>query len=406
MNPVLELGLIALGLYLAAWVSKRLGLATIVGYIVLGLAFGPGSLVPIYTPSETVHLFGELGLILLLFFMGLEFSPARFAEGGRAIVVAGTIDLVNFAVGFGAAMLLGYGWLAGLFLGGITYISSSGVIAKLLAERKLLAYPEAERTLGVLVYEDLAMIVILGGLGLLTSGGGWQEFVGVAAVLVAYGVLLRWGRKPLERLLSREGETFVLLLVALVALGAMGADRLGFPEAVAAFLIGMMLSESDHKERLEETLVPWRDVAAAAFFLEFGLSVELGAALAFAPVALGLAAVTALVNLASGYASGRATELSHRASLGHGLMLIPRGEFSLVIVGLAASVTALPEEVRAGLTGIASLYVLTLVIVGSVIFVRYDRINERLARLLLSPAARRRLRERERRLAEVSLGDG
>jgi CPA2 family monovalent cation:H+ antiporter-2 len=191
-----------------------------------------------------------------------------------------------------------------------------------------------------------------------------------------------------------------------VALGALGADRLGFPEAVAAFLIGMMLSESDHKERLEATLVPWRDVAAAAFFLEFGLSVELGAALAFAPVALALAATTALVNLGSGYAAGRATDLSHRASLGHGLMLVPRGEFSLVIVGLAATVTALPQEVRDALTGIASLYVLALVIVGSVIFVRYDRINERLARWTLSPAARRRLRERERRLAEVTLDDG
>jgi CPA2 family monovalent cation:H+ antiporter-2 len=405
VNPVLELGVIALGLYLAAWVAGRLGLASIVGYIVLGLAFGPGGLWPVYQPSETVHLFGELGLILLLFFMGLEFSPARFAEGGRAIVVAGTIDLVNFAVGFGAAMALGYGWLAGLFLGGITYISSSGVIAKLLAERKLLAYPEAERTLGVLVYEDLAMIVILGGLGLLTSGGGWQEFVGVAVVLVGYGVLVRWGRRLLERLLSREGEAFVLLLVAIVALGAMGADQLGFPEAVAAFLLGMLLSESDHKERLEATLAPWRDVAAAAFFLDFGLSVELGTAVAFAPVALALAAATALVNLASGYAAGRATDLSHRAAIGHGLMLVPRGEFSLVIVGLAAGVTALPEEVRAALTGITSFYVLTLVVVGSVVFVGYDRLNDRLARWLLPPAARRRLRERERRLAEVRLED-
>lgn len=132
---------------------------------------------------------------------------------------------------------------------------------------------------------------------------------------------------------------------------------------------------------------------------------ELGAALAFAPVALALAAATALVNLASGYAAGRATDLSHRAALGHGLMLVPRGECSLVIVGLAASVTALPEPVRAGLTGIASLYVLALVVLGSVIFVRYDRINERLARWTLGPAARRRLRERERRLAAVRLDD-
>ncbi|MFO8148755.1 MAG: cation:proton antiporter [Trueperaceae bacterium] len=403
MNPVLELGSVALGLYLAGWLAQRLGLASIVGYIALGLAFGPGSPVPIYTPSETIHLFGELGLLMLLFFMGLEFSPARFTEGGRAIVVAGTIDLANFAVGFAAGMLLGYGWLAGLFLGGITYISSSGVIAKLLTEKRLLAYPEAERTLGVLVYEDLAMIAILGGLGLLTAGGGWQDFLGVAVALVAFGALLRWGRRPLERLLSREGETFVLLAIALIALGAMGAHQLGFPEAVAAFLLGMMLAESRHKERLEETLVPWRDVAAAVFFLDFALSVDLGAALAVAPIALVLALVTALVNLGSGYLAGRVTELSHRASIGHGLMLIPRGEFSLVIVGLAASVSVLPEGVRTALTGITSVYVLTLVVAGSFVFVAYDRINERLAYWLLSPAARRRLREREQQLARVHL---
>jgi hypothetical protein len=84
-------------------------------------------------------------------------------------------------------------------------------------------------------------------------------------------------------------------------------------------------------------------------------------------------------------------------------MLIPRGEFSLVIVGLAAGVAVLPDEVRTALAGITSLYVLTLVVVGSVVFVAYDRINERLARWLLSPAARRRLRERERQLAGVRL---
>jgi len=403
MNPVLELGTVALGLYLAGWLAQRWGLASIVGYIALGLAFGPGGPLPVYAPSATIGLFGDLGLLMLLFFMGLEFSPARFAEGGRAIVVAGTIDLANFAVGFAAGLLLGFGWLAGLFLGGITYISSSGVIAKLLTERRLLAYPEAERTLGVLVYEDLAMIAILGGLGLLTAGGGWQDFLGVALVLLAFGALLRWGRRALERLLSREGEAFVLLAIALIALGAMGAHRLGFPEAVAAFLLGMMLAESRHKERLEATLVPWRDVAAAVFFLDFALSVDLAAAFAVAPVALALASATALVNLGSGYLAGRVTGLSHRAAVGHGLMLVPRGEFSLVIVGLAAGVTLLPAEVRTALTGITSVYVLTLVVAGSFVFVAYDRVNERLARWLLSPAARRRLRERERQLAATRL---
>jgi monovalent cation:H+ antiporter-2, CPA2 family len=403
VSPILEFGLIAIGLYLAGWVSARLGLASIVGFIVLGLLLGPNGVIPIYQTGPIISMLGELGLVLLLFFMGLEFSPRRFAEGGRAIVVAGTIDLVNFAVGFAAAMLLGYGWLAGLFLGGITYISSSGVISKLLSDRKLLAYPEAERTMGVLVYEDLAMIVVLGGLGLLTAGGGLLEFAGVAVFLTVFGLLLRYGRPLLERLLSREGESFVLLVLGLVVLFAMGADELGFPEAVAAFLFGMLMAESDHKERLEKVLLPWRDVAAAAFFLDFGLHVNLGSALGFAPIALLLALVTTVVNVLSGYASGRLTGLSTRASVGHGLMLVPRGEFSLVIVGLAAGVTMLPEATREALAGLTSVYVIALVTLGSFIYLHYGRINDTVETVMLSPQERRQRAKRRRDLEAFEL---
>jgi monovalent cation:H+ antiporter-2, CPA2 family len=403
VSPILEFGLIAIGLYLAGWASVKLGLSSIVGFISLGLLLGPNGVVPVYQTGPVISMFGELGLVLLLFFMGLEFSPRSFVEGGRAIIVAGTIDLVNFLVGFAAAMLLGYGWLAGLFLGGITYISSSGVISKLIADRKLIAYPEAERTIGVLVYEDLAMIAVLGGLALLTSGGGLMEFAGVALFLIAFGVILRFGRPLLERLLSREGEAFILLVLGLVVLFAMGADELGFPEAVAAFLFGMLMSESDHKERLEAVLLPWRDVAAAAFFLDFALHVDLAAALGYAPIALLLAVVTAVVNVATAYVAGQATGLSRRASLGHGLMLVPRGEFSLVIVGLAVGVTMVPEGTRQALAGITSVYVLTMVTLGSLIFTRYRQITDAVEPYLSSPAERQLRAKRRRDLEAIDL---
>jgi monovalent cation:H+ antiporter-2, CPA2 family len=403
VSPILEFGLIAIGLYLAGWVATRLGLASIVGFIFLGLLMGPSGVIPVYQTGPVISMFGELGLVLLLFFMGLEFSPRRFAEGGRAIVVAGTIDLANFLIGFAAAMLLGFGWLAGLFLGGITYISSSGVISKLISDRKLIAYPEAELTMGVLVYEDLAMIVVLGGLGLLTAGGGLLEFAGVAVFLAFFGIVLRYGRPYLERLLSREGESFVLLVLGLVVLFAMGADELGFPEAVAAFLFGMLMAESDHKERLEHVLLPWRDVAAAAFFLDFGLHVDLRSALGYAPVALLLALATVVVNVATGFFSGRQTGLSRRASIGHGLMLVPRGEFSLVIVGLAAGVAILPADTRAALVGLTSVYVIVLVTLGSVIFSRYGRISDLLEMVMLTPQERRLRASRRRALDAMKL---
>lgn len=403
MTPILELGLIAVGLYAAHWISQKIGLSSIVGYILLGLLLGPYGAFTLYETTEITSMLAELGIILLLFYMGLEFSLPRFLEGGKTMTLAGSIDLVNFAAGFGLGLLFGFGWLAALFLGGIVYISSSGVIAKLLAERDLIAYPEAERTLGVLVYEDLAMVVILGGLGLITAGGGLADFAGVAAFLVLYVLLLRLGRPVLERLFSREGESLVLLALALVVLFSIGAKSLGFPEAVAAFLLGMLIADSPFKDRLEETLHPWYDVAAAAFFLDFGLHVNVISALSQLPAALLLVVVTVVVNMGSAYLSGRLSGLSQRGSVGHGLMLLPRGEFSLVIVGLAGGVSMLPESTRSALTGMTSLYVIFMVIIGSVVFRYYDPITTQVAEWLKSDAQRELEAARQRELDSVTL---
>ena len=403
MSPILEFGAIALGLYVAGWLSQKVGLSSIVGYILLGLLLGPYGVYTLYETTPVTDMLGELGIIMLLFYMGLEFSLGRFFEGGRATTLSGTLDLLNFAVGVGIGFLLGLGWLAALFLGGIVYISSSGVIAKLLNERDLIAYPEAERTLGVLVFEDLAMVVILGGLGLITAGGGIADFAGVGVFLVLYALFLRFGRGTLERLLGREGEALVLLSLALVVLFSVGAKSLGFPEAVAAFLLGMMVAESRFKDRLEATLHPWYDVAAAAFFLDFGLHVDVVSALGQWPAALLLIVATIVVNMLTAYASGRLSGLSKRASVGHGLMLLPRGEFSLVIVGLAAGALAIPEGTREALVGMTSLYVIVMVILGSVVFRYYDEVNTWLADRLKSPAQREKEEARRRELDSMSL---
>lgn len=403
MSPLLQLGLIALGLYLAGWASQKLGLSSIVGYILLGVLLGPNGVYQFYEITPITTMLGELGIVLLLFFMGLEFSVRRFTEGGRQIGVSGSIDLLNYLVGFVAGLTFGFGVLGSLFLGGITYISSSGVIVKLLSDEDLVAYPEAERTLGVLVFEDLAMIVILGGLALLTAGGGPAQFLGVLAFIAIYFVLLRFGKGVLERLLRREGEALVLLLLALVVLFAVGAQGLNFPEAVAAFLLGMILAESKFKDKVEETLFPWRDVAAAAFFLDFGLHVELQEALARWPSALLLVLATLLAQGTSGYLSGRATGLSKRGSVGHAMMLLPRGEFSLVIAGLAAGVATIPAEVREAIVGTASLYVLATVILGSVLFRNYERISDWLRVRFRTPEQRRAAEERQRELESMRL---
>lgn len=403
MSPIVEFGLIALGLYVAGWISRKLGLSPIIGYILLGITLGPYGIVTVFETTETTELLGELGIVLLLFFMGLEFSVGRFRESGPATIRAGAIDLVNFGVGFGLGLAFGLGWLAALFLGGIVYISSSGVIAKLLNEKDLIAYPEAERTLGVLVFEDLAMIVILGGLGILTAGGGWQDFVGVGLFLAFYGLLLRFGKGLLERLLEREGESLALLALALVILFSMGALQLGFPEAVAAFLLGMLIAETRQREGIADSLHTWHDVAAAAFFFDVGLHVDILSALQHVPLVLVLVIATVTTNMATGFIGGIWSGMGKRASIGHGLMLLPRGEFSLVIASLAGGVAILPEEVRDTLIGATSLYVVSMVVIGSLVFSRYNRINDALVDLLKSPAQREREAERQRDLDSMTL---
>ena len=405
MQPALQLGLIALALYAAAWASEKARLSSVVGFIAVGLLLGPGGALPLFETTAVTDLFGELGLLLLLFFMGLEFSLARFAEGGRGTLVAGTVDLVNVAVGIALGLLLGFGWWGAIFLGAATYISSSGVIAKLLSERDLVAYPEAERTLGVLVYEDLAMVVVLGGLGLATAGGSPLRFVGVLAFLGAYALFLRFGRAGLERLLSREGEALVLLLLALVLLVSLGAARLGFPEAVAAFLLGMVVSESRHREKVEASLASWHEVAAAAFFFDVGLHVDLAAAVMALPAALLLVTVGSVSQIATAFVGGRLSGLSPRGAVGHGLMLLPRGEFSLVIVGLAATAPQIAPEIREALLAAVSAYVILSVLLGSLVFGRYDALTDRLARWLRSPAARRRAARRQADLDAMSLDE-
>ena len=385
MSDLFAFGLMVSVLYAAAWVSTKMGASSIVGFLVVGIVLGPGGLLPVFEIGTVTSFFGELGLLLLLFGLGLEFSLARFGEGGRATLVAGSLDLVHLGVGFVLGLVFGFGAWGAAFLGAAVYVSSSGVIARLLAERDLAAYPETERTLGVLVFEDLAMIVVLGGLAVATSGGGWARLVAAAVFLACYVVLLRFGRPVLERLLAREGETFVLMLLGLIVLVAVAAHAAAFPEAVAAFLLGMVVAESRAKDRVERTLAPWQQVAAAAFFFDVGLHVDVQSAWSSLGAAVVVFVVVTATQLWVGYASGRATGLSVRGSVGHAFMLVPRGEFSLVVAGLATAASNVPGPVAASLQATVSTYVVLSVAIGSVLMSNYDAWTDRVASWIPSP---------------------
>src|SRR6266481_6430054 len=186
----IELGLVIIGLALLARIASRWGFSAIPLYLLAGLAFGNGGLAPLNVSADFVHVGAEIGLLLLLFMLGLEYTGVQLKENLRAGFSAGIVDLVlNFPPGLIAGLLLGWKPMAAVLLGGVTYISSSGVIAKVLAELRRLESPETPVVLAVLVLEDLAMAVYLPLVAVLLVGGGLAKvaisvFIAVTAVVL------------------------------------------------------------------------------------------------------------------------------------------------------------------------------------------------------------------------------
>ncbi|MBI5379843.1 MAG: cation:proton antiporter [Nitrospirae bacterium] len=350
-----ELGAIMVVLFLGGLLAIRLGQSVILAYILIGLL-----LQGVVTHGPLVNALSTVGL-LLLFFLGLEFSLQQMKRFWRPMAASGTVDLlVNLPIGILLGRLLGWDWLGACYLGGILYISSSAVVTKALIDTRQAANPESDTIVGILVFEDLVIVLYLALLASMTTAGEWGsggvEALGWAlARVVAFGFLflaIPYVFLPrLNRFLHIEqAELFLLFAFGLVILYAAAAARLGLSEAIGAFVAGLLLSETAHKERLVERLSPFRDLFTAIFFLSFGMTIRIGElAEGWAVVFLILLAAL-LGKLLSGYLAGRLRRLSVRASLGIGLSLWPRGEFSIVLAGVAA----------AGLGGAAGAHILPL----------------------------------------------
>lgn len=338
----IELGAIIIGLAVLARLSDRLGIPAIPLYLLAGLAFGKGGILPLQFSESFVQLGAEIGVILLLFMLGLEYTGEELGSKLRTGVVAGAVDLaLNFSPGLIAGLLLGWSLPASLLLGGVTYISSSGVCAKLLADLKWVDRPETATVLSLLILEDLAMAVFLPMMTFLVLGQGFGA--GVISIVVAIGtvgavlfIAIRYGGK-LSRLVSHESDEIILLTVfGLILLVAGISQRLQVSAAIGAFLVGIALSEPVVKQT-HRLLSPLRDLFASVFFLFFGLEIDPTTLppVLFAAVALGV--LTAFTKLAVGWWAARRARLDALSGLRAGAVLIARGEFSIVIAGLAVS---------------------------------------------------------------------
>lgn len=361
----IELGLVLVGLAVLARIGTRWGFSAIPLYLLAGLAFGNGGLAPLRISESFVRIGAEIGILLLLFMLGLEYTADELKKSLRLGIGAGVIDFaLNFTPGLVAGLLLHWRPLAALALGGITYVSSSGVVAKVLAELRRMDRPETPMVLSVLVEEDLVMAVYLPLLAVLLSGAGAAKAavsicIAVAVVSVALLTALRWGPQ-ISRLVAHESDEIILLTsVGAVLMVAGVAERFQVSAAIGAFLVGIALSGSV-AERSQRLVSPLRDLFAAMFFFFFGLEIDPAALLPALPIALGLGVATALTKILTGYWAGSLLGIDKRARIRAGLELVAHGEFSMVIAGLAVV-----GEARLG--PLSAAYVLLTAIAGPIL---------------------------------------
>jgi CPA2 family monovalent cation:H+ antiporter-2 len=361
----IELGLAAVGLAVLARLAIRLGLSSISLYLLAGLAFGKGGIAPLDLSKEFIQVGAEIGVLLLLFMLGLEYSGEQLRSNLRSGLPGAGIDLLlNFPPGLIAGLLLGWSPLAAVLLGGVTFISSSGIIARVLSELNRMQSPETPSVLSILVLEDLVMAAYLPLIAILLVGGGAAKIaisVGIACatVVLVLFIATRYGTRLSSWIAHRSDEVILLTIFGTVLIVAGVAQQLQVSAAIGAFLVGIAVSGpiADQSYRL---LAPLRDLFAATFFFFFGLEIDPRSLPSVLLVALVLAAVTALTKIATGYWATHKSKLERRARLRAGLTLVAHGEFSIVIAGLGAGM-----EPRLG--SLSAAYVLVLAIAGPIL---------------------------------------
>ncbi|GAA2652296.1 cation:proton antiporter [Paractinoplanes durhamensis] len=395
---LIEVGALLFALGMLGRLGRTIGLSPIPLYLLAGLAFGHGGFIPLSASEEFIQVGAEIGVILLLVMLGLEYSATELIGNLRAAAPAGVIDaLLNAVPGAGFALLLGWDWQAALVLAGITWVSSSGVIAKVLGDLGRLGNRETPVILSVLVIEDLAMAfylplvtAVLAGVGLV--GGVKALAVAVVTVIAVLVVAIRYGHTISKAMSVNDPEALLLSVLGLTLFVAGVAAELKVSAAVGAFLVGIALS-GPVAHHATQMLEPLRDLFAAVFFVFFGLSTDPADMPPVLLPAILLAVLTMSTKILTGYLAARRVGIALPGQLRAGLALMPRGEFSVVIAGLAVA-----SGVEPRLAPLATAYVLITVVTGPM-----------LARLpdyqWFKNMVRRRMALRQRRTAPVPAGE-
>jgi CPA2 family monovalent cation:H+ antiporter-2 len=335
-------------------------------------------------PSEVTDFVAQIGIIFLLFFLGLEFTLTRLARSRRHVTVGAAVDL---AANAGLGLVVGvaaFGFsFAAIVLAAAIYVSSSAITVKGLIDFRRLADDETDLVLAILVAEDIVIALILG----FAAGAGGAAAATLAIVAKAIGFIAvglaasKWLVRPIDRALDwLPREVFLLAVVGFVAGAAAVAKELGLSEAIGALMAGVVLSETSVREEIEERFFSFRDVFAALFFFVFGLSIDV-AAIGKVGWILAVAVVATLVGkIGGGLLAGRAGGFTPRQSFNVGVALVAHGEFTIILAQLASTNDAIAIDDRTRLVAFAGLYVLITATIGIALMKESKIIGRRLLR--------------------------
>ena len=362
---LVELGFLLILLGAAGAVALRIGLSTAPLFLLAGLLVAEGGPIDLSSARPFLDAAATVGVVLLLLALGLEFSTEEFSASMKKHAPSGVVDFVlNATPGFVIGLMLGWEIPACLAMAGVTWVSSSGIVAKVLGDLNRLGNRETPAVLSVLVLEDIAMAAYLPLLGVVLVGGAVvMGSLGAAAAIAVVIVILLFAHKAegiAERFLNHDDDEQVILRVLGLTLLIAGlAEMVHISSAVGAFLVGLAIPAGAAK-RARRVLEPLRDLFAAVFFLAFASQADLATIPGVFVQAVLLAIVTLLTKVITGwYAAGREGAAT-RGRMRAGTALIARGEFSIVIAGLA---------VAAGFTEVGALataYVLLLAVSGPI----------------------------------------
>ncbi|APO47149.1 cation:proton antiporter [Paenibacillus amylolyticus] len=395
---IFEVGIAVALITLTGLISSRLRFSVIPFYILIGMAVGPhapqiGIVDLRFIESSTfIEFMGRLGILFLLFYLGLEFSVSRLLKSGKAILTGGMFYVgLNFVSGLLLGWFMDLPLQETLVVCGIMTSSSTAIVAKVLVDLKRTANPETEIIMGMIMFDDLFIAIHISILtGLVLSGA--TSFLSVLLVslsallfIVLFLIIGRKSIKYIDKALNiKSSELFLLTVMTLLFLVAGFSETLHVAEAIGALMMGLVLGESRHVSRIEHQIMPFKDFFGAIFFFSFGLTIEpasLGGAVGMTIIAVIL---TIASNYGAGMIAGRLAGMSPKASLNVGFTLVSRGEFSIIMANIGKA-----GGLMASIQSFAVLYVLILAVLGPILTKESPRIYAQYARL------RKRMKRRE-----------